>query len=106
MVTHKCHLTIVSSLPYHGISSTATMRIRLFIAFIALLPSYCLAQGDDFGTKLSAEVRKVFNRKTSIDFGAEMRTRDRMKATDRWAGLIEAHYKVLPWLKASMGLLI
>ena len=79
------------------------MRISLFIALIALLPSHCLAQSDDFGTRLSAEVRKVFNGKTNIDFAAEMRTRDKMKATDRWAGHVEAHYKVLPWMKASVG---
>ena len=83
--------------------STVTMRTRLFIALIVLLPSLCLAQSDDFGTKLSAEVRKVFNKKTNIDFSAEMRTRDRMKATDRWAGHLEGHYKVWPWMKASVG---
>lgn len=70
---------------------------------LALLSVAGFAQGDDFGTCLSVEADKKINKKFSVGLEAEMRTRDDVKTVDRWSAGVQAGYKVLSWLKASVG---
>ena len=83
--------------------------MKKILGFLALmlLPVICFAQntdeGDDFGTVISLEGEKKIDKKFSVGLEAEMRTRDDVKTVDRWSAGVELDYKLLKWLKASVG---
>ena len=59
------------------------------------------AEGDDFGIWTEVDVEKKISRNLSVEGGVELRTRDHVKAVDRWSGSIGASYRLTNWLKAS-----
>ena len=61
------------------------------------------AKGDDFGIWSDVGIEKKFGEKWSIEAGAEWRTRNNSKTSDRWSWEIDGNYKITPWLKASAG---
>ena len=79
------------------------MKTKILVLALMVMPLGAAAQSDDWGSILSVEVEKKIDKKFSLDFEAEMRTRDDMETVDRWSGEVSASYKLTSWLKASAG---
>jgi hypothetical protein len=79
------------------------MKKGFLLLMMCALPLLGFAQSDDFGTILSVEADKKITKPLHVGFEAEMRTRDHVKAVDRWSGGVSISYKLLSWLKASAG---
>jgi len=62
-----------------------------------------IAQDDDFGLWGEVNVEKKLNKKWTLGAGAEYRSRDNVKESDRLSFGADATYKVTDWLKASAG---
>ncbi len=80
------------------------VEIASLACILTLVPMAATAQGNDFGTNLSAEVHKRHSKKVTSIYSFEMRTRDDVSAIDRLSLRAQANYKLKPWLKASAGL--
>lgn len=61
------------------------------------------AQSDDFGLWTSVELQKKIDKKWSVEFEGELRTRDNVKSVDRWSGGLAVSYKIAKNLKVSAG---
>ena len=77
--------------------------MRLVLLVTMMLPMNMFAQKDDFGMWFSAGVDKKINSKWNVGIEGEFRTRDNVKAVDRWSLDVSGTYKVTNWLKASAG---
>ena len=80
------------------------MRLFRILALMVLTAmSLPIMADSETGLILGAEVEKKFNKKFSLDFGADMRTRNDFKTMDRWSIGLGASYKFTKWLKADAG---
>ena len=71
------------------------MKKGFLLLMMCALPLLGFAQSDDFGTILSVEADKKITKPLHVGFEAEMRTRDHVKAVDRWSGGVSISYKLL-----------
>ena len=82
-------------------------RSKLTIAIAVLLLSATViprvARADDTGLLLSAEVEKKINKKLSISFEGEFRSRNDFRTVDRLGFSLSGQYKINSWLKADAG---
>ncbi|MBR4728638.1 MAG: DUF2490 domain-containing protein [Prevotella sp.] len=78
-----------------------SVRLCMVLAFVLLASVEIKAEDDDFGIWTEVNVEKKISRSLSVDGGVELRTRDHVKAVDRWSGSIGASYKLTDWLRAS-----
>ena len=80
------------------------MKKLLFAsALLLLMPLMAQAQHDDFGVWYSLGAEKKVNKQLSIGAETEFRTRNDSKTADRWSIGVEADYKIIKGVKASLG---
>lgn len=82
---------------------TYGFRIGFTLAAILLVVDNAHADGDDFGMLYTLTAQKKFNKKASMEFETEFRTRNDSRTFDRLAVGIDADYKIAKWLKVSAG---
>lgn len=78
-------------------------KIILISSLTLLMPLMARAQHDDFGIWYSLGAEKKINRQLAIGAESEFRTRNDSKTADRWSVGINAEYKIVKGLKASVG---
>lgn len=78
--------------------------IVILVFLLSAIPQMSEAQEHDFGTNLSVGLQKRYDKRFETGYEIELRTRDDVKAIDRISVRAQASYKVLPWLKATVGL--
>lgn len=81
-------------------------REQLITALLLLLCSAyfpTLSHADDGGLVASIEASHKFNKKLSVGFEGEFRSRNHFRTADRFSLGGDVSYKLLPWLKASGG---
>ena len=82
-----------------------TMKHIQTIALLALLalPQAAWAADDDTGLIVGAAVEKKFNKKASLEFEGEFRSRNDFRTADRVSLGLSGAYKPLRWLKLDAG---
>ncbi len=75
----------------------------LLLALMAVATMPAMAQKDDIGMWIGADVSKELSKKWEVGFGAEYRLNDELSATERLSVSVDAKYKVAKWLKAGVG---
>lgn len=76
---------------------------RILVLMVMTAMSLPMIADSEAGLILGAEVEKKIDKKFSLDFGTELRTRNDFKTMDRWSIGIGASYKFTKWLKADAG---
>jgi hypothetical protein len=76
---------------------------KIFILVLASIPFTGMAQSDDFGVYTSIDIVKTVSNRLCIGAGAEYRSHDNAKTTDRYSFGISADYKLSPWLSVGAG---
>lgn len=79
------------------------MKRTALIFMMCVAAMAASAQSDDFGIWASIEAEKKIDKKWSVGFEAEMRTRDNVGTVDRWSGGLDVGYKIVKGLKLSAG---
>ena len=77
------------------------LAILLLLICATLIPTPSLA--DDAGLVLSAGASYKIKKGLNVDFETEFRSRNDFRTADRISFGPSINYKVLPWLKASVG---
>lgn len=82
-------------------------KIEFILLLCCLSAGNVVAQSDDFGMWYELEAQKKLSAKWNASLGAEFRTRDDSKTTDRWSASVDVDYKLLKTssfgMKASAG---
>ena len=80
-------------------------RKQLIISLLLLCLAFCptLSHADDGGLVASIEASHKFSKKLSAGLETEFRSRNNFRTADRVSIGGDVSYKVLPWLKASVG---
>jgi hypothetical protein len=76
---------------------------KIFILVLASIPFTGMAQSDDFGIYNSLDVVKTVSHRLKIDVGAEYRSHDNVKSTDRYSFGLSVDYKLSSWLSVGTG---
>ena len=76
---------------------------RILLAALSLLCAGSLMAQNDFGIWTSVSAEKAFNKKFSLDAGAELRLQDNATQPLRWDFGVGASYKVKKFLKLGAG---
>lgn len=72
----------------------------LFVILLSFTNAYA---ADDFGMWGSVQAEKELSKRWSVGAEVEFRSRDNLKAADRWSFGVEGSYQITRWLKATAG---
>lgn len=88
-----------------NLKSRTKRAVAYFAAFVlSFTPiSNIFAESDDFGIWTSLEAKKKLTKKLELGIEGELRTIEGVSQMDRRALGISMEYKLLSWLKASVG---
>lgn len=81
--------------------SKLTIAIVVLLLLATAIPQ--VARADDTGLLLSGTVEKKFNKKWSVAFEGEFRSRNDFRTVDRLGFSLSGQYKINSWLKADAG---
>ena len=79
------------------------MRLIAALFVMLLLSPTSACASDDFGMWGEVQAEKEFNDRWSMEAGVKFRSRDNLKAADRWSFGVAGNYQITPWLEATVG---